>query len=839
MKEALTTLKNNTIKRNDFGETFLYSINRDTFTKISAQSIYDKEFKPTLFNENTLYVLVGTDSGLLANYIHQQPKLPIGTRYLFIEPQEILTQLEKNHLIDPDMNDVITFATPDDWEQKALNLHLQEYCYLRNVVLKKSISAQQTHIPEYIELNWILAERLENLQFQFGTSLGCKAFLLLQFKNIADNIQPAQLLNQRYQDKTGIVLAGGPSLANILPWVKKNRDKLIIFAVSRISRILVNQHIEPDIVVSVDPQPDNIDVSKEMFLFKETVFVHSFHVDHAMISQWPGIHLYLDNRFPWQTKLNPKNFHSAGSTVSNCALAVALQSGCRRVLLAGFDLCLSKEGITHSKGTDEAELGPNFNTSLLEVDTYANEKRPSDPDFFIALQNLVLQGRNATNDGKQIINLAQFAAKAESIPYHAPETIVFEANDNRTNIPPLKAASSDDLENYYHEAIKELKQARFQIQSIHKLADKALYINAGMYNESGAIENYKNKQELDKIEQTLKRKYRKFNTLVKNFGIEYFIRIITPHDNEVEHWTAEKAKLVAETYYQSYLAGCKQLIQLIDDSLERIHVRQEEMKNTPDFTRLFKQWQKDHSYHRAAIWQNHHPSAIINEQISKQLQALNNKFQRLLESKETGFKKRIQANSDLSLLKPKALLLFNHRKKNELQNLSSGLEQHPAPLEKKAPYIALLTAYIHDLDNNIPDALAAYNEIINLPNEDLWELALIRITSLSIDTDNQENTLLALRCLSELSPIYLPYYAEATKLSGNIMEAIDSLNHFIALFPNDIPSKIQLCHLYMDLGIYDAVEMMLDVILTQDPKSHTALQLKQKVNALKQKMPHD
>ncbi len=836
MKQALSTTRNNTLKRNDFGETFLYNVNRDIFTKISAQSVYDKEFKPTLFNENTLYILVGSDSGLLARYILQQPKPPTGTRYLFVEPQDILNQLKENHLITQNIDDdIITFSTQDDWEQKALDLHLQEYSYLHNVVLKKSIGAQQTHISEYIELNWLLAERLESLQFQFRTSLGCKAFLLLQFKNIADNIQPAQLLNQRYQDKTGIVLAGGPSLADILPWVKKNRDKLIIFAVSRISRILINQHIEPDIVVSVDPQPDNIDVSKEMFLFKESIFVHSFHVDHSMASQWPGIHLYLDNRFPWQTKLNLKNFHSAGSTVSNCALAIALQSGCRRVLLAGFDLCLSKEGITHTKGTDEAELGPNFNTSLLEVDTYADEKRPSNPDFFIALQNLNQQGKNANHEGKQVINLAQFAAKADSISYRSPDSIDFEEHDSRSHIPPLEEPSRDDLKHYYQEASRELEQARFQIQSIHKLADKALYINSIMYNPQGEIENYKHKQELDKIEQTLKRKYRKFNTLVKNFGIEYFIRIISPHDNEIEHWDAEKAQTVAKIYYQSYLAGCKQLTQLIDDNLKRLQTRQEELKDAPDFAQLFKQWQEDRSYYRAVIWQHHHPNAILDDEITAQLETFNKKFQQFLQSTETGFKQRIQQDSALSLLKPRALVLFNHRKTNELNNLLSGLELHPASPKEKAPYKALISAYIHDINQDIANALEAYNEVINLENEDLWEQALLRIASLSIETNNQENTLLALRCLSDISPLYLPYYAEASKLSDNTLEAIDSLNQYIAQFPDDTLSKIQLCHLYMDLGIYDAVDMMLEIILKQDPESHAALHLQQKNKTLKQK----
>ena len=830
----LAATSSNTLTSNMFGDHFLYSVNRETFTKVSSQVVYDKEFKSLLFNEDSLYIISGTDSGLLPAYIKKQG-IPNGTHYLFVELEDILAQLHQYSLIENDPEERIHFSIPKDWEEKAQDLKIREYSYLRNVSLQKAICAQLSHIPEYTELNWELAATLENLHFQYTSSLGCKFFLKRQIQNLADNVLPAKILADRYKDKTGIVLAGGPSLSDILPWVKQNRSKLVIFSVSRISKILLDNQIEPDIVVSVDPQAENIDVSKEMFFFKNSIFVHSYHIDPSLTNQWPGQKFYLGNRLPWKSKNSPENFQSAASTVSNSALSIAQGCGCRRVLLAGLDLCLSKEGITHTAGSDEADLGPNYNTSLLELETYSGEKRSSDPDFAIALRNLNAQAEKFAKENKEVINLAQHAAKAENIKHIPPESISFTEQDAELSVSPpqpLDCVTPKKLHQYYDAILTELQHAIFQIKSILKLAQKALKINESMYNERGEIENYKDKRDLDKIEQQLKKKHKNFSLLVKSFGVESFIRITSPHD-DLDSWTAEKAKQIGKIYYESFQTGAQELLALIDDSIARIKARQEELQDAPDFSLLLEQWKKDCSFHRAYIWKSQHPDYQLANDIAQQFEELENQFQTLLKATETRFKAKIKNNSSLPLLKTKASLLFNHRKKEELENLSNGLKLHHAPDSQKAPYEALLKGYIADLSQDIEKALQYYNIVIDSEETSLWEEALLRITSLSIEQDDHDNALLALRCLSELSPIYLPYYAEACRISGNMVEAIDSYNKFIGFFPDDTVSKLQLTHLYMEIKVYDAAEMMIDHLLSHNPSMDAAQQLKLKITALK------
>jgi hypothetical protein len=55
------------LKTNIFNERYLYSVNRDSFSKVSANVIFDAEYKKKIFKENSLYIFIGTDSGLLPN----------------------------------------------------------------------------------------------------------------------------------------------------------------------------------------------------------------------------------------------------------------------------------------------------------------------------------------------------------------------------------------------------------------------------------------------------------------------------------------------------------------------------------------------------------------------------------------------------------------------------------------------------------------------------------------------------------------------------------------------------------------------------------------------------
>lgn len=820
------------LKTNAFGDRYLYKLCRGSFDQVGALAIFDAEFGESLLAEDSLNIIIGTDSGLLPKYIQQQG-IPVGSRFIFVEPDSVLEELQQHQLLD-DLPPEIVCTTVSQWEEHAETFKIKEYFYINSVKLFNAIGAQQAVFDDYLELSWQISEALHVLHFQYSTSLGCETFIIRQLENITENISPVTLLANAYQGKTVIILAGGPSLTTVFPWLLDNQHKLVIFAVSRISRQLITAGIEPDFVFSVDPQIDNIDVSREMFLFSDkTIFINSYHVQPALINQWQGQSLYLGTRLPWKSDLNIANMHGTGPTVSNSALAMAHYFGFSKILLAGFDVCYTKEGITHATGSDEQLAGPKYDLIPVQVETYCGEYRPMCPGFSTLLLMLTRQAEILTADHREIINLAPTAAKVENI-IHIPcsEMILDDLQTDGISSVKQRIPQLDHilLDKYYQTVIDELEKADFQMKAIGKLANKAIDINERMYNSEGQIKNYKDKRELDSIEKLLKRKYRHHSKLVKKFSVRHFIKITSPHD--ADECDAEKAKKLGSIYYQAYRYGATNLSNLINTAIARTKVRQEELKEVPDFSLLLEQWDKDKSYRRAELWQKKHPSAHYSEQTALAIQTMQGQFNQVMTNQNTGFKARIAKHSTLPLLKSKIKLLFKHKKTDELKNLQTGVINDPNH-DNKEPYLLLIGAYIAELENDLDTALTHYDSIIQLDQSPVLEEALLRVASISLERQDQQDAFLAMDCLANLSPVYLPYKAELARIIGDYMLAIDSYNAYITFFPEDTLSKLKLTALYIDIKVYEAAELMLEHILQVSPDLESAIDLKNQLTAIK------
>ncbi len=829
-----TQIPSNVLKTNIFNERYIYSVNRNSFSKVSANVIFDAEYKQKVFKENSLFIFIGTDSGLLPNYIQQQG-VPIGTRYLFIETEQVLSELHQYQLLN-ELDTSIICTSYDEWEQEAKKLKIEQYSYINAISLISAICAQQNSSEEYAELNWHVGESLQTIHWKHSVQLSTEAFISRQIENIADLQLPAKILENAYQGQTVIILAGGPSLHDILPWVKENRQNLVVFSVSRISKHLINANITPDFVFSVDPHKISFGVSHEMLSFgNQPILIHSHHIYPALLNQWEGSNLYLGQRLPWKSPLNIKNLNSAGPTVTNSALITAYHFGFDQILLAGVDLCYAKNGITHTQGSAEQLAGPKYNTTSLQVETYDGEQRETGEDFFVALQALTHQAEYITKDNRTIINLAKNAAKTEGIIYLSKEELDLKPLIiNALAIADTKISSNitSTQSEYYQQVVTELEKADYHINVIEKLAKKANKINANMYNSHGIIENYKDKKKLDKTEKILNSKHRTHSKLVKNFGVRQFLKITTPHNDEKE-WEAEQAQELGKIYYDAYQSGTQKISILIKKAIASTKTRQEEKKENPDFQILFNSWNNNYAYKRAAIWKNDHPNILLTDKISKEFALFENKFTDFVRQAESELISSIEkGRSDIYCFKNKAKILFNNKRLAELKDLKDKF-QTDIKNKDKQDYLYLTFAYIEELEKNYGVALDFLDNIINTENTDLLEEALTRVTSISIEQQNHQNASLALQCLTQISPIYLPFYAESARILDDLGLAVDSYITYINFFPEDIVVQLKLASLYLSHGINDAAELVIEHILKSTPDLETALTMKKQLQAMK------
>ncbi len=815
---------------NSFGDKFFFKLNRHSFNKVGAYALFETHFGKSLFNEDTLIVVVGTDSGLLPQYIQRKP-FAKGARYIFIEPEEVLLALRQHHLLDGLDEQRMVCISLEEWSEAIHNFKIKDYFFINGVASFNAICAQDDFIQEYAEISWHITEVLSQMHWLNTVELGSEEFISRQIVNVADNIVPAKVLAQAFQAKTVVLLAGGPSLDVVLPWVQQHRHEIVVFAVSRISRQLLQAAIEPDFVFSVDPTELSFDISKEMLNFSpKTTFICSHHTVPTLVNQWQGLTLYLGCRLPWKSDLNEANLSSAGPTVTNTALSVANDLGFKRVILAGVDLCFTREGYTHAKGSDEHIAGPRFNLTSLQVETNDGFMAPSSCDFAQAISSLGLQAKVLQANGCKIINVSGAAAKVENVEYIRLDDIELDnAQLDVDEVVSARLRQAESPDRFYQKLLEELKRAQFQIKAIAKLAEHARRINDEMYNDQGLIEDYKDKRTLDQIEKKFKREHRQFSRLVKKFGIRSFIKLSKPFTDE--EWTAEEAKQLGNVFYDAYQEGTVKLIGLLDDAMQRLTSRMEENVEGPDFAKLIAQTRKDRSFGRVRLWRQKFAGQAIPANILAEFADLQQRFIDVVNDRNTVHFAKAKSYSSLSKLKQRAVLLFKHKKIQELQDLLAGLDKHELQ-EAAVSYRHLINGYLFELQNQNQMALATYQQIVD-QSENLLEEALIRIANISIEQQDSQSAGLSLQCLSQLNPQYLPFYAEIQRLNGNVMACIDAYNQYVKQFPADFLVQIQLVNIYTEIKIYDAAELMLDYILQQKPDYDVAVALKDQLQLQK------
>ena len=375
---------------NQFGDRYLHEINQYSFNQIGANAVFKKTFAKSFTETDTFYIVAGTDSGLLIKYI-TETGIPEGSRFLFVELPEVIEQIQS---LLQKISSKIVVCTIDNWEEQAFKSGFQGYLFVNKIKTVKSIAVLEAHHPDYSKLFGRLQMEFNHQQYLAQTSLGSKIFVQRQLENLADNLLPARLLRGQGKGKTCALLAGGPSLDDLLPWLKKHRKRIVIIAVSRIARRLQQEQLTPDIWCSIDPWAANLEVSKEMLSQHEnTILVHAHHLYPPLIGQWAGKSLYLGNRFPWRSSLSSNNINVAPLQVTNSALALAMEMGFSQIILAGVDFCLRHDGYSHARGSLDYEAGQQF--SLMETRIETNDGHIADTAFSLAsAASFLINSRN-------------------------------------------------------------------------------------------------------------------------------------------------------------------------------------------------------------------------------------------------------------------------------------------------------------------------------------------------------------------------------------------------------------------------------------------------------------
>lgn len=811
-----TFIQNEAFQSNAFGDSYLYSVNQEDFNSFGSKAALDQRLGATLFQEHRLYFIVGTDSGLLPRYIHDTG-IPVGSRYIFIEPTALYSKL---HSLIDGMDERFIFCTPENAIssiEEQTELGAAYYVYRNHAEIIQSIGCQNDYSGYYSQIASRLSEELHDFRFKVTGTINLRHHYVNQILNVVDEPNPAPFLIDLFQGKTAVVLAGGPSLPTGLPWVKKHRKDLLVIAVSRICRQLVEEQLTPDIVVTTDPTNMSFDISKELFQLKGCLFAHQPGSIHLLVGQWGGMKTYFGPRLPWPSEINSDNLViGSGNTISNLAIDLAAVAGANQIILFGVDLCHAADGYTHAAGSNERNCPPPIWLNTLEVKTNGGSMREATPDLYQSAQSLNAHAEQLKGTGTRIINPAPDAVRLQNIEHIPVDEIIIQPMD-RPPIETLQEAYPDTPAEDYLDRVEEaLADAQTQLRDLKKNITRGTKI---LNRIAAGKPSRKNPfQLIEKIRQRISDN--NISVATRQIVWDEFSKIsITLESNPNIEPTRE---LAAKEYFDACLAGYNKMKMLLDEAQQRLDARREELKPEPDFKLLFSQAEKDKQFGRAAIWKERFPNQFnnLNSNSRKLIEQMLAAFDTELHKSdaETDHIKRQKAFADINNALPRIINLFIERNDDGLKRFHNSLKCHPASVAK--PFIDFCLGMQAELAGDQSLAINHYEQILSCANRDLLEHTLKRISGICIETGNLENAVLAINGLTHISDRYYFDYANILSGVGALDEAYEAYLQYLDSHPNDSTALIKLGLLSIQMNKLDTASQVLDQLKAINPGSH-------------------
>lgn len=809
---------------NRFGDRYLYEVNRNTFNQAGSGVFYTKHFGNSLRPNDRLHIFVGTDAGLLVRFIRSQDR-PAGSRFLFVELPQVYTRLQEEELLDG-LPDWMAVITPEVLQETAQRFQMDTYIYLESALLRESLAVRDNVLTAYGKLYTMMRSWFRREVFRVKNMLGTSSFIVRQLENLAENRHPAAHCCHLFSGKTAVILAGGPSLDQILPWVRDNADNLVIISVSRISRQLLKHGLTPHFIVSIDPQPISFDVSYEMLQMHESsILVHAYHATPLLVAQWAGRSLYLGDLFPWKTALNPDNLPATGPTVTNAALTLATALGCAQVILGGVDLCFSRSGMTHASDSNESQLGPTLTQAEHQVETNGGWLAETNSGFRSAQDILARQAEEAQRQGCRVINPAAGAARLPQVAYLPLDALTLSPLGREAlqeALASLPEFNEDACRRHAQDTLAELRRAQGALADMVLLAEQALRANARLFGRGGQRSDFRFKGEMDRIEARLNTEFADFVPLVKQHGLRDFVK--TTRVDRHKEWSDADIEAAANRYYQAYRSSAADLHRLVTAALNRVESRLEEISPAPDCSRLFAQWRLDGQPGRAKVWQRHRKdfAACLLPEAAGQLAVFADAFDQLVKDRQAAQAKKARYGRSLSGVRSKAQSLFREKDSAALRQLAHSLKNHPNRNEAQKLGF-LLEGYLCELANEVETAMAHYEQLIGEAFTPLAEEALKRVAQLSLTSGQNELACMALDCLANGAVSYKPRYAAVLASLGRYRDAAEVYAAYLEAVPSDLGTLVELGQLYQTAGATDAARQIFQMVRARDPRNAAAL----------------
>ena len=220
---------------------------------------------------------------------------------------------------------------------------------LKLINLRSLVDDKDTHTEE------ILKTYISRKNVNFNT---IKRFGKIWIRNLIKNSHHlesgigVQIFKNKFQNIPAIVLAAGPSIDKLKPYIKTLKQNFIIIAVDTAAKWCMINNLEPDFLIVVDPQYWNTRHLER--LQKKSILISESSTHPRIFRLISGPFIFCQSLFPLGKELD-KHYKiegklGAGGSVSTTAWDFARYIGANQIIMSGLDLGFPKNQ-THFKGS--------------------------------------------------------------------------------------------------------------------------------------------------------------------------------------------------------------------------------------------------------------------------------------------------------------------------------------------------------------------------------------------------------------------------------------------------------------------------------------------------------
>ncbi len=795
---------------NQNGEKFVEELNRADFSGMNSIDFFDGSIDADFGKDNTLYLVVGSDSGLLLPYLKKRAS-GRGSRVVVIEHDDVYPLvaaeyrgLLSTHAKKHSSNDLrISLHSHSSWVREVFDGSDTPWMLGGAMELVESNASAADYSRLYMPVLRAIRKSIEERYSEISVSLSRKKFTALQFRNAADSTTPLKADELFGKDKTTVILGGGPSLDMHLEWVKEHRQSLFIIAVSRIANKLQKHELKPDILVSVDPYNISYEICKTGVLWTDVPLVYNYHVAAELLQQWQGPTFYLGKRLPWHTeKQTAGNVPSSGPTVSHAAVVVAAKLGFSQILMTGVDLCFSRSASTHAEDSPEQMIHQMPSLCNAQVETYSGRRAGTSISFKSSSAALESIGAMINRTGPILYNMSPEATRCPSIPYIDFQDVKLPTSKPEF-IQSVQPADANAALNELARLKKELSTARHAFTKMRSLSIDAKKLVADMHNAESVEKKSKCSTKLTRTRKSIQNDYNNYlSAIIQDNGVD-FSKTATPID--FEDMTSEELIDWGTNYYKLVESGAQAMMDYIDEMQPRIQLRQDEHSPDVDIRELAKRWRDDETPGRILRWKKQYWKNVKPKDRAWVQRAIGKFRATLNEPNAKATDNLVEYNRNIDNVMRSLVFLSESKSLDELQAIEAKLDEQRWPYSALKRYTAGL---ISEIENEVATAVTGFQASIDICSERLEEDAdslesmqrliedcLVRMTSAYIGLKDYPSATTTLGILCEMLPSYVISYAKLLNLCDQKEFAVQLLESYIELYPENKKARLALAEI--------------------------------------------